>query len=100
MNNHEDIKLGNKVKDSVTGLEGIVTQKVEHLNGCVQFCVQPKKKTGTDGMPDGYFIDFQRLTVIGQGLAKETAAVNAITKKQPGGAVRTQCNQRVHNGRR
>ncbi len=35
-------RLGEKVKDSVTGFKGIVTARLEYLNGCVQYCVEPK----------------------------------------------------------
>jgi len=35
------IKLGDEVRDKVTGLTGIATTKVEFLNGCVQYQVQP-----------------------------------------------------------
>lgn len=55
--------LGFKVKDKVTGFKGIVTSKVEYLNGCVQVCVKPQ--TGKDGkMPDGQYIDIQQVEKI------------------------------------
>ena len=36
------VKLGQKVKDVVTGFEGIVTSRCEYMNGCVQLSVAPK----------------------------------------------------------
>jgi len=36
------IRLGNKVRDKVSGIEGIVTGRCEYLNGCVQYCVTTK----------------------------------------------------------
>ncbi len=43
------IKLGDKVKDKVSGLVGKVVSKVEYLNGCIQYGVQPKlKKDATE----------------------------------------------------
>lgn len=36
------INLGDKVKDTITGLEGIVIAKIIYLNGCIQYEVQPK----------------------------------------------------------
>ena len=30
--------MGKEVKDIVTGFKGIVTAKIEYLNGCIQFC--------------------------------------------------------------
>ncbi len=36
------IKLGDKVRDRVSGLKGIVVSETEFLNGCIQYGVQPK----------------------------------------------------------
>ena len=50
------IKLGNQVKDIVTGFEGIATAKVEYLNGCIQYYVKPK--IDEDGKyPSGQYLD-------------------------------------------
>lgn len=35
------IKLGQKVRDTITGFEGIAIVEARYLNGCVQFCVKP-----------------------------------------------------------
>lgn len=41
------INLGDKVKEKITGFEGIVTAKTEWINGCVRLSVQsPKLKDG------------------------------------------------------
>lgn len=37
------IKLGDKVKDKVTGFTGIAIARTEWLNGCVRLSVQPDK---------------------------------------------------------
>ncbi len=37
------IKLGDKVKDSITGFEGVASGKCEYLNGCVSWEVRPTK---------------------------------------------------------
>jgi hypothetical protein len=37
------IKLGDKVRDVVTGFEGIAIAKTEWLFGCIRFTVQPTK---------------------------------------------------------
>lgn len=74
-----EIKLGNKVRDKVTGYEGVATARVEYLNGCVQFCVKPK--VGSDGkMPDPEYIDVQQLEVVSQG--------DTITPSKTGGPQR------------
>jgi len=35
-------KLGEKVKDIITGWKGTVTARIEYLNGCLQYCVESK----------------------------------------------------------
>lgn len=55
------IKLGDKVKDSITGFEGVVVARIEYLNGCIQFEVLPAGLK--DGQPlKAHWIDEQRLT--------------------------------------
>ena len=55
------IKLGDKVKDSITGFEGIVVARAEYLNGCVSCQVEAKELK--DGVPlKAQWFDEQRLT--------------------------------------
>jgi len=50
------IQLGQKVRDVVSGLEGIVTGRTEYLNGCIQYCVKPP--LDKDGkMQEAWWID-------------------------------------------
>ena len=61
------IELGNKVKDIVTGYEGIAVSRIEYLNGCVQYCVKPK--VGKDGkIAEGEFIDQEQLKDLGKAV--------------------------------
>ena len=54
------ITLGNKVKDSITGFEGIAIARIEYLNGCVSFEVRPLELK--DGLlQDTEWIDDQQL---------------------------------------
>ena len=56
------MKLGDKVQDSITGHEGIITGICDYLTGCRQRLVQPKVKA--DGAwSDGKWIDEDRLSV-------------------------------------
>ena len=65
----EKIELGSKVKCIVTGFEGIITERAEYLNGCVQYKVTPKmKKDGT--VQESYYIDEEQLKVTGKGVSK------------------------------
>lgn len=55
------IKLGDKVKDTITGFEGIAIAKCIYLNGCVSY--QVRTKGLKDGrIIEGEWIDEQQLT--------------------------------------
>ena len=55
------IKLGNTVKDNVTGFEGIATGRTVFLFGCIRILIEPEK-LGSDGKPiDGQWFDEQRV---------------------------------------
>ena len=43
--------LGKQVEDLVSGFKGIAASKIEYMNGCVQYSIQPKCKE------DGTFVD-------------------------------------------
>lgn len=75
------IKLGQQVRDVVTGYEGIAVAKVEYINGCVQFAVQPK---ATDGkLPESNYIDHQRLETIGAGPAMPSSDTGGVMRDVP-----------------
>jgi len=62
------IELGFKVRDIVSGIEGIVTARVEYLNGCVQYCVN--SKVDKDGnMPKSHYIDDGQLEIVDEGVS-------------------------------
>ncbi len=56
----EKIKLGNKVKDKVTGFEGIAISKCIYLNGCIQYAIKPPVDEKGD-MRKEVWIDEQQL---------------------------------------
>ena len=61
------MEIGDRVKDVITGLEGIATGKTEYLNGCRQFYVQPEGLK--DGKPiEGVWVDEQQLSVTKRGI--------------------------------
>ncbi len=64
----QDLILGMEAEDVVTGFKGVITAKVEYLNGCIQFCVKPKG-TKPEGDPiDGHYFDENQLRYVGEGL--------------------------------
>lgn len=72
------ITLGQKLRDKVTGFEGIAISRVEYLNGCVQFCLKPKiNKKSPEKIEDGIYVDEGQLEVVGDGVS--------ITAKNTGG---------------
>lgn len=56
------IELGDKVKDKITGFEGIVDATTRFLSGCVRvLVVSPKLK---DGSPVDHWFDEDRLELV------------------------------------
>lgn len=85
---NKKIKLGDKVKDKVSGFEGIATAKTIFLNGCLQIEVTPKIKEGEPNTSDKLFgigIDIEQLEKIGNGINIST---KKPIKKNIGGRMR------------
>ena len=73
------MKLGDKVKDKISGLVGILTGRSEFLNGCVRWMVQPQETK--DGKPvDATWMDEEQLDLV------EAEAVTISAR--PGGGPR------------
>jgi len=57
------IELGDKVKDTITGFQGIAVQKAIHMNGCIRWCIQPPvDKEGK--FPDACWVDEHSIEVL------------------------------------
>lgn len=57
------IKLGSKVRDNITGFEGIAVARTEHLHGCARITIEPTKLK--DGKPiDAQWFDEQRVMLL------------------------------------
>lgn len=74
-----EIKLGDKVKDKITGLVGITIAKCTYIHGCTQFQVQPKAKANI--LTKAHWIDEPQL----ESLEPELPKVNIRTNWQPSG---------------
>jgi len=61
------IKLGQRVKDKVTGFEGIAVSRILYLNGCVQYNVNPKTDKNGDTRK-GLWVDEDQLIIIDNGI--------------------------------
>ena len=79
----QTIELGDKVRDLVNGMTGIVMQIAECLNGCRRIQVDPDTLK-LDGAPgDGWWMDEYRLKVLKKGVLPRTGTAPAAEK--PGG---------------
>ena len=59
----KSVKLGDQVRDGVTGFTGIATARVEYLNKCVQ--CEGTSQVRHDGQPiAGQWIDSEQLQVV------------------------------------
>ena len=57
------INLGDKVRDRVSGLEGIVVARTNWLNGCIRFTIQPQELK--DGKPvDTSWFDIEDMELV------------------------------------
>lgn len=72
--------LGDKVRDKITGFEGIVVSYSRHIAGCDRLWIEPK--IGADGKRgDGVWIDIDLAEIV------EASVVAPIvyTRRAPGG---------------
>jgi hypothetical protein len=54
--------LGSEVKDTVTGLKGIGTGRIEWLNGCRRVSIQAKAVAGV--IPDAQWVDLEQVELV------------------------------------
>jgi len=82
----EEIKLGMKVRDKVTGLVGIAVAYLRYMNGCVRYEIAPP--VGKDGkVHDGLWVDSQQIEIMGKGLTvepKKTGGPGSVPKAMTG----------------
>lgn len=77
--------LGDELEDSITGFKGVATARIQYLNGCLQYCIQPRS-LNENGIPsESRYYDEAQLLL-------KKAAKTIITEK-PGGnqPTPTQC---------
>jgi hypothetical protein len=65
----KEVKLGHKVRDLITGYEGIAYQELLLMSGTVQFAVQPPMTDDKKGeMPSGMNLDVHTLEYVDDGI--------------------------------
>jgi hypothetical protein len=76
------ITLGSRVRDKITGFEGIVMGRTEYYNGCIQYGVQPLDLK--DGRPQKYeWIDEAQLVVVDAAPDYEASLVGGPHQTPP-----------------
>jgi hypothetical protein len=73
------IKLGDRVKDNITGFQGIVTAKTDWKNGCTRFGIQSEK------LHDGKPIEVEWFDEDQCSIVLEDAAPNGKREERRGG---------------
>jgi len=86
-----DLPAGIKVKEIFEDLEGTITSRIERLNGCLQYYVEPPRKE--DGsIIKGVYADFENLEVV-DPRGKKISPDSVKFKFETGDRVRN----RIHN---
>ena len=76
-----EIKLGDKVKDLVSGLIGIAVSEIRYLSRCHQIGVQSEYLKESGKMPSVEYIDAAQLTIV-----QNRAVCIEEDDEDPGGA--------------
>lgn len=77
------IKLGQKVRDTITGLEGIAVARSEYLYGCVRIGIQPQEVK--EGKPaDWVYVDEPQLRVVKDTPAPKAPPAHGPHPSDPG----------------
>jgi hypothetical protein len=78
----KEFELGAKLRDTVSGFEGIATSKVVFLNGCVRYGLEPK--VGADGkIIEGQYFDSQQVEKVDDGLIEKVKEARTNTGGAP-----------------
>lgn len=55
-------ELGDQVRDTITGFAGVITSRVQFMNGCVRYAVQPRELH--EGLPvSDRYVDEEQLAL-------------------------------------
>jgi hypothetical protein len=76
------VTLGSKVRDTITGFEGIATGRGVYLNGCVSVCITRSELT-KDGEPKVEWFDEQRVEVVESGEMSPSSFTRACAAVPP-----------------
>ena len=75
-----EIKLGMKIKDTITGIEGICVAKTQYLTNCTHYSIQPKPtKDKPNSVPDWVSIDESRVAIVSSTIIKKRSVKKGST---------------------
>jgi hypothetical protein len=72
--------LGNKAMDAITGFEGIITARVQHMFGCSTYGIVPQDLGGDGSVKKTEYFDEARIQIINTGVAPKDAQENEFDK--------------------
>lgn len=76
---NDQVELGDRVKDTISGLVGIAVAKTEWLNHCVRVAIQPEKVK--DGKPaESVYLDIEQLVVVKKAVVKVDKSTPAASR--------------------
>lgn len=81
---------GIQVQCKVSGIKGTLTSRIQRINGCIQYCVDPKMKEDAALAPDGAYVDGIQLEVLGE--QKEFPKEHFDFQFAPGDRVKSRIN--------
>jgi hypothetical protein len=64
----KQLQLGDKVKDKITGFEGIATSRTVYINGCVRIGIQPVKLSKEGKTQEADYFDEGQIEIIKAGV--------------------------------
>ncbi len=62
------IKLGQEVKDNVSGFQGIAIARTLWLHGCERIVIQPPMPKKAEKLPEANTFDEPQLEIVGEGV--------------------------------
>ncbi len=91
------IMLGSKVKDVVSGFEGIAVAEYNFLYGCSRYCVQPSMDK--DGkLPDNQTFDEPQLKVVSKPSVEMTKSLDGVLNTKPKTKTKTKAKPKRPGG--
>ena len=76
------IELGDKVKDEVSGIEGIVVGITQFIHGCLRVTIAPQAKKGEKEPPETFTADLPQCKLVKKSVVSTTAPAADVPKER------------------